>query len=342
MATQLIRKGKKYRPPSAKPLVKRARATRIWQQGDHNAFTDLCLFQGRYYCVFREAAAHVSPDGALRILQSSDGKRWRSVALIQSPIADLRDGKLVVTPDDRLQLLGAGALHDRSVYSYQSYVWFSADGERWSDAIEVGEPNVWLWRLTWHQGYAWAIGYNCGGGPRSVRLYRSEDGEHFSVWVQTLNQQGYPNESALLFLPDERAVCLLRRDPDVALIGIANPPYFEWTWQALNCRVGGPQCLLLPDGRILAAVRLYDHRVRTSLAWLDVENACLTEVLQLPSAGDTSYAGMVWQHGRLAVSYYSSHQGRTAIYFSRPRQLPPATTAVALASQAPKKPANCR
>ncbi len=324
MATKLISRGKKFRPLPARPRLKTARAKRIWQQGAHNAFTDLCLFQGKYYCVFREAAAHVSPDGALRILQSSDGHRWQSVALIQSNIADLRDGKLVVTPDNRLQLLGAGALHDRTLCAYQSYVWFSADGQQWSNAIEVGEPNVWLWRLTWQQGYAWAIGYKCGGGPRSVRLYRSDDGVNFSVWVQTLNNQGYPNESALLFLPDERAVCLLRRDPDVALLGIAHPPYFEWTWQPLNCRVGGPQCLLLPDGRILAAVRLYDRRVRTSLAWLDVDNATLTETLQLPSAGDTSYAGMVWHQGRLAVSYYSSHQGRSAIYFSRPSLAAPA------------------
>ena len=322
MATQLIRRGKKFRPSARAPRRITCRAQRIWQQRAHNAFTDLCLYQGRYYCVFREATAHVSPDGALRILQSSDGKRWRSVALIQSNIADLRDGKLVVTPDGRLQLLGAGALHDRSIYAYQSYVWFSNDGEHWSEAIAVGEPNVWIWRLTWHQGFAWAIGYKCGGGPRSVRLYRSEDGEHFSVWVHTLNHQGYPNESALLFLPDDRAVCLLRRDPDQALLGLSSPPYFDWQWQPLNCRVGGPQCLQLPDGRLLAAVRLYDHRVRTSLAWLDIDNAQLQEIVQFPSGGDTSYAGMVWHQGRLAVSYYSSHQGRTAVYFSRPRVLP--------------------
>jgi hypothetical protein len=319
MATKLIQRGKKFRAVAKRPAVKCARAQRIWQHGAHNAFTDLCEFKGHFYCVFREATAHISPDGALRILKSPDGQRWQSVALIQSPIADLRDGKLVVTADGRLQLLGAGALHDRTHYAYQSYVWFSTDGQQWTDAIEVGEPNVWIWRLTWHQGIAWAVGYQCGGKPRLVRLYRSEDGVNFSVWVQVLNNQGYTNESALLFLPDDRAVCLLRRDPDVALLGIASPPYFDWHWQPLNCRIGGPQCLLLPDGRLLAAVRLYDRHVRTSLAWLDLDTATLTEALQLPSAGDTSYAGMVWHRGRLAISYYSSHQGRSAIYFSRPR-----------------------
>ena len=56
---------------------------RIWEQGAHNAFTDLIRFQGALFCVFREGTAHVSPDGALRILRSADlGETWQSVALI--------------------------------------------------------------------------------------------------------------------------------------------------------------------------------------------------------------------------------------------------------------------
>ena len=326
MQRRILRRGKMFRrQPQPTPLPV-AKARRIWRQGAHNAFTDLCWFAGRYYCVFREGSAHVSPDGALRILQSADGRRWHSVALIQNPQADLRDGKLVVTPDGRLQLIGAGALHDRSLYSHQSYSWFSGNGHDWSDAIAIGEPNIWIWRLTWQQGCAWAIGYKCGGGPRFVRLYRSDDGINFSVWVASLYQGDYPNESALLFGPDQQAICLLRRDPGVALLGTAQPPYFDWHWRPLPCRVGGPQCLWLPDGRIVAAVRLYHPRIRTSLCWLDPATASLQEWLELPSAGDCSYPGLVWQQGRLSVSYYSSHQQHTMIYFSQPR-LPDASSA---------------
>ena len=39
--------------------------------------------------------------------------------------------------------------------------------------------------------------------------------------------------------------------------------------------------------------------------------------LTLPSGGDTSYAGMVWHEGLLWVSYYASHEGKTAIYLAR-------------------------
>jgi len=39
--------------------------------------------------------------------------------------------------------------------------------------------------------------------------------------------------------------------------------------------------------------------------------------LILPSGGDCSYPGMVWDKGKLWVSYYSSHEGATDIYLAR-------------------------
>ena len=77
--------------------------------------------------------------------------------------------------------------------------------------------------------------------------------------------------------------------------------------------------LELPDGRIVAVTRLYPGGTRTSISWLDVENAKLTEVLKLASGGDTSYAGLVLHDGLLWISYYSSHEGRTSIYLAKVR-----------------------
>ncbi|MCH2375929.1 MAG: exo-alpha-sialidase, partial [Planctomycetes bacterium] len=31
---------------------------KIWNEGTHNAFTDLIRFKGSWWCTFREAAAH--------------------------------------------------------------------------------------------------------------------------------------------------------------------------------------------------------------------------------------------------------------------------------------------
>ncbi|MEZ6075414.1 MAG: sialidase family protein [Pirellulaceae bacterium] len=54
-------------------------------------------------------------------------------------MADLRDAKITVTPDQRLMLSGAAAMHDTSHYKHQSMSWFSDDGENWSEPVEVGE-----------------------------------------------------------------------------------------------------------------------------------------------------------------------------------------------------------
>ena len=75
--------------------------------------------------------------------------------------------------------------------------------------------------------------------------------------------------------------------------------------------------IALQDGRLIAAVRLYDGSARTSLCWIDVQQGTLQEFLKLPSGGDTSYAGMVWHQGQLWISYYSSHEQKSSIYLAK-------------------------
>ena len=292
---------------------------RIWDKAPHNAFTDLVRFQDRWFCVFREGKGHASPDGALRVITSADGKTWESAAIITSPNSDLRDAKITVTPDGQLMLCGAEALHDKSKHTHQSLVWFSKDGRSWSDKQEIGEPDFWLWRVTWHKGKAYGIGYDCVKNQnQSIRLYSSNDGKKFDTIVDRLFDVGRPSETSIVFGGDT-ARCLLRRDgrPNSGLLGVSMPPYTKWEWKDLGLRIGGPHMLLLPDRRLVAAVRLYDGGTRTSLCWIDPQAGKLTEALELPSGGDTSYAGLVWHNGSLWVSYYSSHEMQTAIYLAR-------------------------
>ncbi|MBN1421517.1 MAG: exo-alpha-sialidase, partial [Planctomycetes bacterium] len=284
----------------------------------HNAFTDLIRFRDRWICTFREGKGHVSPDGALRVIASDDGRTWESLARIESETADLRDPKICIAPDGRLMLTTAGALHPPAEHRHQSYVWFSADGREWGDAIPVADPDFWLWRVTWHDGVAYGIGY-ATAGPKIARLYRSADGRRFETLVPTLFEEGYPNETALVFREDDSCLCLLRRDgqPATGMLGLAKPPYTEWSWKDLGVRIGGPEMIELPDRRLVAAVRLYDRPVRTALGWIDAGAGTLAEFLRFPSGGDTSYPGLVWHDGILWVSYYASHEGKTSIYLAK-------------------------
>lgn len=294
----------------------------IWNKAPHNAFTDLIRFKDRWFCVFREGRGHVSPDGALRVLTSVDGQKWESAALVTSADSDLRDAKITITPDGRLMLAGAEAVDTPTGKHHQSLVWFSDDGRTWSSGHEVGDLDNWLWRITWHKGHAYGFGYGCGKGDRGLRLYSSPDGTTFNTLIKKVNVEGtYPNESSIVFLPDDTAYCLLRQDgkPNFGSLGTSRPPYTDWDWKSLGVRLGGPDMIQLPDGRFVAVVRLYDAPVRTSVCWLDPESGKLTEALKLPSGGDTSYAGLVWHEGLLWISYYSSHEGKTSIYLARVR-----------------------
>ncbi|MCA9142442.1 MAG: exo-alpha-sialidase [Planctomycetales bacterium] len=304
-----------------KPVLVESR--RIWDKAPHNAFTDLLRYRDRWYCVFREGQAHVSPDGALRVITSTDGIDWQSLALVTSPTYDLRDAKISITPTGQLMLNGAGMIADAEV-RYYSKSWFSSDdGNTWDAGHSIGDPGFWLWRVQWHKGTAYSMGYHTlrDRSQRTLRLYTSNDGKKFSTLVESVPAPNGCGEDKILFLEDGTALCLLRHESGNRLgqLGSAKPPYTDWSWRDLNLRIGGPNMIQLADGRILAAARLYDGSTRTSLCWLDAEKATLTEVLKLPSGGDTSYAGMVIHDGLLWVSYYSSHEGKTSIYLAKVR-----------------------
>ena len=325
--------------------VKRQRVTmkalsvkKIWDQGEHNAFTDLIRFGDRFYCVFRESASHASPGGKIRVLISADdGKTWKSQALLalkghDLPEGfDLRDPKISRMPDGRLMLLG-GAGHRKPGVNVGdpvptgSFVSFSKDGAAWTAPKLVGDPKRWIWRVTWHKGTGYAVDKDEAAGP--TRLLMTADGLTYKTvsgsWSAPRSWKGFPSEATLRFAADGTCYCLHRR-PAVPLLGTAKAPYTKWTWKDLvipHNYLGGPNMMQLPTGDWICSGRLRGPPYkagtgRTSLLLLNVKTAKATELLRLPSGGDTSYPGLLWHDGVLWVSYYSSHEDKTSIYLAR-------------------------
>ena len=306
---------------TATPKAELVEVQKIWDRGAHNAFTDLTRFNDRWVCVFREGKGHVSPDGAIRVLTSADGKAWGSAALITSKTMDLRDPKVVVTPKKELMIVTAGALHDKSRHSHQSFVLFSRDGRDWSEPVPVGDPDFWLWRVTWHGDTALGIAYPTNKTDAGIRVYKSADGRTWETVSPSAFDRDYPNETATVFDADGTATTLLRRDKGkaTAQLGTSRPPYADWAWKDLGVKVGGPALTRVPDVGLVAVVRLYDTKVRTAVCSVDPAAGKLTELLALPSGGDTSYAGLVWHDRLLWVSYYASHEGKTSVYLAKLR-----------------------
>jgi hypothetical protein len=150
------------------------------------------------------------------------------------------------------------------------------------------------------------------------RLYTSSDGRKFETLIPEFVKEGFPNESTIIFQKDGTALCLVRRDAKGVngLLGSAKAPYKDWKWADVGARIGGPNFIELPNGRLIGVVRLYDNKTRTSIVELN-PNGGIKELETLPSNGDSSYAGLVWHKEELWISYYSSHQGKTAIYLAR-------------------------
>lgn len=197
---------------ASRPVLIESR--RIWDKAPHNAFTDLLRYDDCWYCVFREGRAHVSPDGALRVITSRDGETWKSLTLLTSPKYDLRDAKLTVTPQGELMLNGAGMIADADI-RYYSHVWFSSDaGRTWDQGRQIGDPGFWLWRTQWHNGTAYSFGYSTERDrtKRRLRLYRSRDGRQFETHVRQLSAPAGCGEDRILFLKDGSAICLLRHE----------------------------------------------------------------------------------------------------------------------------------
>lgn len=299
----------------------------IWDHDDHNAFPDLIRFKNRWYCTIREGCCHVGKrDGVIRIIVSDDGDQWETAALFKLEGSDLRDPKLSITPEGQLMLLIGESTHSREKFrGFNMEISFSKDGSKWSE-LQPSSPEdmMWLWRVTWFNDKGYGIAYNSSMEEWKVKLYSTGNGVDYSLITQ-LEVPGLPSESTIRFLDDGTMLALVRREADEAhgWLGKSSAPYDKWEWLECDTRVSGQDMLLLPNGELCVATRLYDKNdedewvCRTSVCILDQETGELTEKITLPSAKDCSYPGMVVHGDKLWLTYYSSHEEKTSIYLSK-------------------------
>ena len=300
----------------------------IWNGAKHCAFTDVIQFKGKFYCTFRESSVGHIPgketgdgDGKIRILSSIDGEKWESVALLQRETFDLRDAKLSQTPDGRLMVLMAGSIYvNQKLVGRIVQVSFSnANGQIFSSPMNVEiDPAIhsdldWLWRVTWHNDIGYGVIYQPISSDWKVFLVKTTDGVHYQNITQ-LNVSGQPNEATVRFAPTGEMQILVRREANdrSAYFGTAKAPYTDWKFVNCGTSLGGPNFIYLPNGRILAGGRVNG---RTGIGYLEKDGHFNLFAI-LPSGGDNSYPGFTIRDGNLYITYYSSHEGNTAIYMS--------------------------
>ncbi len=306
------------------------RVTKIWDGAEHSAFTDLTWFKDSFYCSFREGNGHIpGRDGEVRILRSADGNKWESVALLKKEGIDLRDPKLSVTPEGRLMIIMGGSIYkDRKILGRVPHVAFSdKQGARFSEPEKVKiDPSIvswgdWLWRVTWYKDTGYAIDYQIGPeerkGPTAMYLLRTKDGKSFEK-VSKIDLDGFPNEATVRFDRSGTMHVLIRRETadQMGVMARSSAPFTSWKYEKLDVRLGGPNFVFLDDQKIVMGTRVYESEIYTALFLSDARGK-FRKVLSFPSSGDNSYPGMVIKDGALWVSYYSSHEGKSSIYFSK-------------------------
>lgn len=305
---------------------------KIWDKAVHSAFTDLILFKGKFYCAFREGDGHIpmeGVDGTVRILTSADGEHWSDLASLETPGIDLRDPKLSVTPSGKIMVIIGGSIYEGRVLKGRiPHVSFSdANGENFSipEKVQIDKDFVswgdWIWRVTWHKGTGYAIDYQIGPeerkGPTALYLVKTTDGRSFSK-VHKYDIDGFPNEATIRFDKKNNMHVLIRRElgDQMGIFAVAPAPYQQWDEYKINYRLGGPNFVFLNKNKRVIGTRVYGEAPYMGIL-TEESKGRFREVLKLPSSGDCSYPGMVVKGKFLYISYYASHEGKSAIYFSK-------------------------
>ncbi len=308
------------------PTAELVSVEKIWDKAPYNGPTDITRFQNLFYCCFREAESATKGEGVVHMLISANGKTWVDHVTVSEPGVDLRDPKLIVTPDEkRLYLLCGG---ESATMGRQTRYATSMDGKVWTPMQKLLSKGDWLWRVSVNPADKrfYGASYNIhpsSGGPApekewSLKTYASADG---SVWQLSSIMQvpGQPGETTLRFLKDGTALALIARQGGdrKGVIGMAKAPYREWTYAATGLPLGGPNFIELPDGKLIAASRGFGATPGAHMVLFAMTPTSLTPILELPSGGDCSYPGLYWEDDLLHVTYYSSHEGKAAIYYAR-------------------------
>jgi hypothetical protein len=214
--------------------------------------------------------------------------------------------------------------NDFAATPYSTAFSYTADGSTWSPLRDC-TPQGWLfWRPKTRDGETWYVPAYWHKHGKSI-LLSSRDGENWQE-ISTIYDGECNDETDIEFFPDGRMLATARLEvtdnllghPEAStLIAVATEPYTVWDRKkSYVTRLDGPN-LFSHAGRIYAIGRRHEGadrfpfhfgsifgRKRTALYRVEPEG--LTHLSDFPSAGDTSYAGVVQRDEDLYVCYYTS------------------------------------
>lgn len=303
------------------------------QDGMHNSNTHMITWQDEFWLVHANSPYHfATPKCKLMVWRSQDARTWTKVTEFRVPGEDIRDPKFAVIKG-RLILYVLKSIRFEAEPYMTAYT-YTDNGKTWADLTDITEQKGWLfWNPKTADGKTWYVPVYWDEHGRSA-LLKSSDGLHWDM-VSTIHNgrdektgaNDRNDETDIAFLPDGGMIATLRMEGSDSLFGdpkactaitTSAPPYTRWSEPVsdFTTRLDGP-ALFTYNGRIYAAGRFNPYKPgpinyfgsifakkRTSLFL--VTPTGLTRLTDLPSAGDTSYNGVVIAGGTAYISYYTS------------------------------------
>ncbi len=307
------------------PSVKVISVERIFHNGEHNSFTDMCKFNDTYYVAFRSCPeGHmIFPSSSIIILSSKDGKDWKQVHKFNILMRDTRDPHFLIFKDKLFVYTGTWYCKERYCNSKErstnqqlGYCVWTTDGTNWSEPeMNEGTYGHYTWRAAAFNDKA----YLCARRMHEFAQVLPDDESRYYIesamlesddgiiWKKkALFQKFRGDETAFLFEDDGSLLAIARRDSNAQVLR-SKPPYQEWTRTDLGCYLGGPLVVKWNDYYLVGGRKKENDVKKTALFWLKDDK--LVECAELPSEGDNSYPGFVQiSETRALVSYYSSHE----------------------------------
>jgi hypothetical protein len=291
--------------------------------GRHNSNTDLIHWNGLYYLVHASAPYHfASDDCRLKLWTSPDCRTWKMLREFYVPGEDIRDPKFA--PIAGRLFLYTLKNKEFSAEPYSTQFTYTEEGVNWQPLRDIG-PEGWIfWRPKTRDGRVWYMPAYWHEHGKSI-LLTSRNGQQWTE-VSVIHEGNRNDETDIEFLPDGRLLATARLEESDSyfgdaeartLLAVAEPPYTQWSkTSSYLTRLDGP-CLFNYEGQVYAVGRYHPDkpsvvnrvggilgRKRTSL--FRVQPDGMEWLSDLPSGGDTSYAGVARQGDDLYVSYYTS------------------------------------
>ena len=314
----------------------------------HHAFTDLTYFRGEFFVTFRKGHSHSTPtttnpeSDVIVVLRSRDGITWSEEAVLKVEGFDNRDSKFFQA-DGRLILFDvcASVLRRPGQPDVITYGFERLGPGRWSDPFECGPCVFWRPRK-WRNHYVVAV-YRLADEEGSVTLLSSRDARNWKA-VSTILPSEAEGDETDLFVQDDQLMAFARAERGShfkMLLSTYAPSENRWETVSSGRIIHAPNVFevgerVMVSGRYCAQsdegfrelekdwkkftqgtteevfevdparVEEYHHGLRTGVFVMDGTKPRL--VMELLSAGDSSYTGVVQYGDEFVISDYSMHE----------------------------------